>query len=209
MEGVRVVQVTGGPVGSAAASVLAAWGADVIDASPRAGLSGQRQLRGLRRRIFVDMAREEGYTVLLELVTGADVFLTDLEDDVRRGLRIDLPDLGTVNPELVYARCPAAPASSAEDLEAVAIAGAVAAGLLRGERTGGLQLVEWPMVGHIWADGKELESVNLDRDQRGRDPRGGRVSTGIRLLASGREVRSANGCSAFYVGDTNVRNANS
>ena len=165
MEGVRVVQVTGGPVGSAAASVLAAWGADVIDASPRAGLSGQRQLRGLRRRIFVDMAREEGYTVLLELVTGADVFLTDLEDDVRRHLRIDLPDVGTVNPELVYARCPAAPTSSAEDLEAVAIAGAVAAGLLRSERTGGLQLVEWPMVGHIWADSKELESVNRDRDQ--------------------------------------------
>jgi hypothetical protein len=66
---------------------------------------------------------------------------------------------------LVYARCPAAPTSSAEDLEAVAIAGAVAAALLRSERTGGLQLVEWPIVGQIWADSKELESVNRDRDQ--------------------------------------------
>ncbi len=84
MEGVRVVQMTAGQGGSVAASVLAAWSADVIDASPRAGLGERSGLGGSRRRIFVDVAREEGYTVLLELIGGADVFLTDLDDEVRR-----------------------------------------------------------------------------------------------------------------------------
>jgi len=166
---VRVVQMTAGQGGSVAASVLAAWGADVIDASPRAGAGERSGLGGSRRRIFVDVAREEGYTVLLELITGADVFLTDLDDEVRGRLRIDLADLRSVNPELVYARCPTPPAYSPEDLEAVAIAGAVAAGLLRRERIGGLQLVEWPIVGRIRAldeaHGQVSEPAHGDGDR--------------------------------------------
>ena len=88
MEGVRVVQMTAGSVGSVAASVLA----------PGCGLDDQLELGGPGRRFFVDVTREEGYTVLLELVTGADVFLTDLEDEARRELRIDLGDLRTRQP---------------------------------------------------------------------------------------------------------------
>ena len=158
----RVVQMTAGQGGSVAASVLAAWGADVIDASPRAGVGERSGLGGSRRRIFVDVAREEGYTVLLELITGADVFLTDLDDELRRRLRIDLSDLRSVNPELVYARCPTVPAWSLEDLEAVAIAGAVAAGLLRRERIGGLQLVEWPIAAPGEAPGEASEPAHDD-----------------------------------------------
>ena len=43
----------------------------------------------------MDVTREEGYTVLLELITGADVFLADLEVEARRKLRIDLGDRRT------------------------------------------------------------------------------------------------------------------
>ena len=125
LEGVRVVEVATWTFVPACGAVLADWGADVVKVEhpvtgdPQRGLmmSGmvgdgaqssvnftmETPNRG-KRSIGVDISSDAGREVLLKLVAEADVFITSFLPESRRKLRIDVDDLRTVNPRLIYAR---------------------------------------------------------------------------------------------------------
>lgn len=106
-----------------AGAVLAEWGADVIKIEHAVTGDPQRGLRQTgtflvegdpnpnvehanrgKRSLGLDISVPEGREVLLELVRGADVFLTSFLPKVRTKLSIDVEDIRAVNPKIVYAR---------------------------------------------------------------------------------------------------------
>jgi crotonobetainyl-CoA:carnitine CoA-transferase CaiB-like acyl-CoA transferase len=121
MDGIRVVEVALYGLVPTAGAVLAEWGADVVKVEhpdtgdPIRGLNafgvppgtgGVTYLlevfnRG-KRSVGIDLGRPEGHALLLELVAGADVFLTNFLGDARQRLGIDSDDLLAVNPRLIY-----------------------------------------------------------------------------------------------------------
>jgi crotonobetainyl-CoA:carnitine CoA-transferase CaiB-like acyl-CoA transferase len=122
MEGVRVIEVAAWTFVPAAGGVLADWGADVIKIEHPVGGDPQRNLaaggiipdssvnfiievpnRG-KRSLGLDLGSTEGRRVLYELVTNADVFLTNFLPDARRRLHIDVDHIRAVNPSIIYAR---------------------------------------------------------------------------------------------------------
>jgi crotonobetainyl-CoA:carnitine CoA-transferase CaiB-like acyl-CoA transferase len=107
-------------------AVLADWGADVIKivqpsvgdpmmGTPIAGLPEKdvgvafmwELLNRGKRSAGIDISVDAGYELLLELVRGADVFVTNLLPRPRARLRIEPTDLFAVNPRLVYGRASA------------------------------------------------------------------------------------------------------
>jgi crotonobetainyl-CoA:carnitine CoA-transferase CaiB-like acyl-CoA transferase len=122
MEGVRMIEVAAWTFVPAAGAVLADWGADVVKIEHPLGGDPQRGLaaggmmpdstvnfmieipnRG-KRSIGLDLATDQGRELLLRLVAGADIFLTNFLPDARRRLRIEVDDLRAVNPDLIYVR---------------------------------------------------------------------------------------------------------
>ena len=123
LEGVEVVELGSFVFVPLAAAVLADWGADVTKVEhPRTGdpyrglttagmtnsigdlnLSFQYANRG-KRSIGVDVATPQGHDLLLELVSRADVFMTNLRPAVRARLGIEVDDLRPARPDLVYVR---------------------------------------------------------------------------------------------------------
>lgn len=121
MDGIRVVEVALYGLVPTAGAVLADWGADVVKVEHPAtgdpirglnafgvppGTGGVTYLvevfnRG-KRSVGIDVATPEGRALLLELVAGADVFLTNFLGSARTRLGIDTADLLAVNPRLVY-----------------------------------------------------------------------------------------------------------
>jgi crotonobetainyl-CoA:carnitine CoA-transferase CaiB-like acyl-CoA transferase len=123
LDGVRVLEVAMYGFVPSAGAVLADWGAEVtkvehaVTGDPQRGL---RQVGTIRvegdpnpnvehanrgkRSIGLDIARAEGREVLLELATRTDVFLTNFLPGARRRLGIDVDDIRSVNPTVVYAR---------------------------------------------------------------------------------------------------------
>ncbi|MBF0662412.1 CoA transferase [Rhodococcus sp. BL-253-APC-6A1W] len=123
LEGVRVVEVAMYGFVPSAGAVLAEWGADVIKiehavtGDPQRGLrqTGTMRVEGDpnpnvehanrgKRSLGLDISIPEGREVLLDLVRGADVFLTSFLPRVRTKLSIDVDDIRAVNPKIVYAR---------------------------------------------------------------------------------------------------------
>ena len=119
MEGVRVVEVGVWIAGPAAGGILADWGADVVKLEPPAGDPG-RQFRHMlgadlpfnppfeldnrgKRSAVVDVSRPEGREIALQLVDGADVFLTNVRLDALERLGLDAASLLARNRRLVYA----------------------------------------------------------------------------------------------------------
>ena len=121
MDGIRVVEVALYGLVPTTGAVLADWGADVVKVEhPEAG----DPIRGLnafgvppgtggvtylvevfnrgKRSVGIDVAAPEGRALLLDLVAGADVFLTNFLGSARTRLGIDSADLLAVNPRLVY-----------------------------------------------------------------------------------------------------------
>ncbi|MBM7459263.1 CaiB/BaiF CoA transferase family protein [Rhodococcus coprophilus] len=123
LEGVRVVEVAMYGFVPSAGAVLAEWGADVIKiehavtGDPQRGLrqTGTMRVEGDpnpnvehanrgKRSLGLDISNPQGREVLLDLVRGADVFLTSFLPKVRTKLNIDVDDIRAVNPKIVYAR---------------------------------------------------------------------------------------------------------
>ena len=121
--GIRVVELAQWVFVPAAGALLADWGADVIHVEPldgdpyrglvslgihEAGKDGinmaMEATNRNKRSIAVDIRNDRGMALLLELVDGADVFLTNFRPGAlaRRGL--DPDSLRARNPRLVYAR---------------------------------------------------------------------------------------------------------
>jgi len=123
MEGIRVLEVAMYGFVPSAGAVLADWGADVIKVEhavtgdPQRGMrqTGSYRIEGDpnpniehanrgKRSIGLDIARPGGLEVLYDLARRSDVFLTNFLPSSRRKLKIDVADIQTVNPRIIYAR---------------------------------------------------------------------------------------------------------
>ena len=123
LEGIRVLEVAMYGFVPSAGAVLAEWGADVVKVEHAVTGDPQRGLRqtGLlrvegdpnpniehanrgKRSIGLDMSVPEGREVLHDLARQADVFLTSFLPDARKKFGIDVDDIRSVNPNIIYAR---------------------------------------------------------------------------------------------------------
>lgn len=121
LAGIRVLEVAQWVFVPAASAILADWGADVIkvehpvhgDAVRGLNQVGPKTLssahntqhanRG-KRGIGLQLDTPEGLEILMELVAGCDVFLTNFLPTVRARLGIDVEDVRKRNPDIIYAR---------------------------------------------------------------------------------------------------------
>jgi crotonobetainyl-CoA:carnitine CoA-transferase CaiB-like acyl-CoA transferase len=120
LSGYRVVEVAEWVLVPGAAGILADWGAEVIkvEHSTRGdGIRGLNADRGSvryrhmvhnanrgKRSIGIDLATQEGRELVLRLVDESDVFITNLLPASRARLGLDVEDVRTRNPRIVYAR---------------------------------------------------------------------------------------------------------
>jgi crotonobetainyl-CoA:carnitine CoA-transferase CaiB-like acyl-CoA transferase len=121
LEGIKVVEVATFVFAPAAGTVLSDFGAEVIHVEPPGIGDPYRMLTSLRplpecadnycwlldsrnkKSVVVDLKREEGREVLLDMVRDADVFITNYHPSVLAELRIQYEDLSAVNERLIYA----------------------------------------------------------------------------------------------------------
>jgi crotonobetainyl-CoA:carnitine CoA-transferase CaiB-like acyl-CoA transferase len=126
MRGVRVLEVAQFTFVPAAGAVMADWGADVIKVEHAERGDAQRgliRLRGLdlanpgssffpimegpnrgKRSIGLALEIPGARRVLDELIRTSDVFLTNFLPGPRSRLKIDVEDVRTVNPNIIYVR---------------------------------------------------------------------------------------------------------
>ncbi|KDP01835.1 carnitine dehydratase [Mycobacterium avium subsp. hominissuis 3388] len=123
LEGIRVLEVAMYGFVPSAGAVLAEWGAEVVKVEhavtgdPQRGLrqTGMLRVEGDpnpniehanrgKRSIGLDISVPEGKEVLYELARRSDVFLTSFLPAHRKKFGIDVDDIRTVNPKIVYAR---------------------------------------------------------------------------------------------------------
>ena len=122
MEGVKVIEVAEHTFVPVAGMILADWGADVIKIErtcgggdpgrslpiPGSSANGfsmyfEAGNRG-KRSVRLDLTQAAGRDLLYRMVSGADVFITNLRSDARKKLGIEPGDLMKHNPRLIYAR---------------------------------------------------------------------------------------------------------
>lgn len=121
LEGVRVLEVAAWTFVPSAGAILADLGAEVIKVEPPTG-DPQRGLKNMlnlskdgpnpfnevpnrgKRSITIDLAKPSGREVLLKIAAVSDVFLTSYLPEVRKKLRLDVEDLRSANPKIIYAR---------------------------------------------------------------------------------------------------------
>jgi crotonobetainyl-CoA:carnitine CoA-transferase CaiB-like acyl-CoA transferase len=120
MEGVTVVEMGVWVAAPATGAILADWGADVLKIEPVAvGDPGRLFARMFgadlpinppfemdnrgKRSIAIDLSSEEGREIALELVDGADVFLTNVRMAGVERLGFGYETLKQRNPRLIYA----------------------------------------------------------------------------------------------------------
>lgn len=124
LEGIRVVEVAAWTFVPAAGAVLAEWGAEVLKIETPNGGDPQRGLvsSGLvpgkpgdanyfveqpnhgKKSVAINLQSQQGREALYKLCATADVFLTSSLPEVRRNLKIDIDDIRTCNPDIVYVR---------------------------------------------------------------------------------------------------------
>src|SRR3954451_24213821 len=106
-EGLRVVDVTSGPVGGMATMVLADFGADVVKVEPPGGdrfrtlAAAPLWLRG-KRSVTADLRTAEGRADLHRLVTGADVLVVGGPPSRPRRWGVDADAALALRPDLVH-----------------------------------------------------------------------------------------------------------
>jgi crotonobetainyl-CoA:carnitine CoA-transferase CaiB-like acyl-CoA transferase len=118
VEGVTVVELGVWVAGPAAGGILADWGADVIKIEPPTGDPGRTFGRMLgcdlgvnppfemdnrsKRSIVLDLGTDAGRAIAFELLSGADVFLTNVRPGALQRLGLDFESVSGANPRLVY-----------------------------------------------------------------------------------------------------------
>jgi crotonobetainyl-CoA:carnitine CoA-transferase CaiB-like acyl-CoA transferase len=118
VEGIKVVELGVWVAGPAAGGILADWGADVIKIEPPAGDPGRMFGRMLgcdlgvnppfemdnrsKRSIVLDLTTEAGRDAAFELLSDADVFVTNVRLGALRRLGLDFESVSAHNPRLVY-----------------------------------------------------------------------------------------------------------
>ena len=123
LAGVRILEVASHVFVPIAGAVLHEWGADVIKIEhPETGdpyrslvTTGQHVLhdgvdpsfqftnRG-KKSVSIDLKTEEGRALLYRLVGECDVFVTNMRPDARKRLKIDVTDIRSANPAVIYMR---------------------------------------------------------------------------------------------------------
>jgi crotonobetainyl-CoA:carnitine CoA-transferase CaiB-like acyl-CoA transferase len=118
MEGIRVIELGVWVAGPAAGGILADWGADVIKIEPPSGDPGRRFGRMLgiesgesppfemdnrgKRSIVLDLSTDGGRATAHEMITTADVFLTNIRPGALRRFGLDFETVTAANSKLVY-----------------------------------------------------------------------------------------------------------
>lgn len=118
LEGVKVIELGVWVAGPAAGGILADWGADVIKIEPPTGDPARMFGRMLgiesgesppfemdnrgKRSIVLDLATDDGRATALEMITTADVFLTNVRPGALRRFGLDFEAVAAANPQLVY-----------------------------------------------------------------------------------------------------------
>lgn len=120
MHGVRVVEMGVWVAGPAAGGILADWGADVVKIEPPGLGDPARSFKQMlggdlpfnpvfemdnrsKRSVVVDLSTEPGRELALELIDGADVFITNIRRPALAKLGLDVESLSKRNPRLIYA----------------------------------------------------------------------------------------------------------
>jgi crotonobetainyl-CoA:carnitine CoA-transferase CaiB-like acyl-CoA transferase len=104
--------------GPAAGGILADWGADIIKIEPPTGDPGRLfgRMLGLdldvsppfemdnrsKRSIVLDLTTDDGRAAAHELISGADVFVTNVRPGALQRLGFDFESVAAANPRLVY-----------------------------------------------------------------------------------------------------------
>jgi crotonobetainyl-CoA:carnitine CoA-transferase CaiB-like acyl-CoA transferase len=123
LEGVRLIEVADWVFVPSAATALSDWGAEIIKVEhpkhgdPLRGLMHAGLVPGVRgidffmaqvarnkRSVGIDLATNEGRSILYRLVESADIFLTSHLPSTRKKLHIDYEDIRHINPKIVYAK---------------------------------------------------------------------------------------------------------
>ena len=118
MRGVRVVELAQWISAPATGAILADWGAEILKVEPINGdpfrwifttgatdpvnVLFELDNRG-KRSVAIDVGRDEGRELLVELLSDADVFLTNMRPQWLEKCRIDYDTLATELPRLIYA----------------------------------------------------------------------------------------------------------
>ena len=118
MEGIAVVELGVWVAGPAAGGILADWGADVIKIEPPAGDPARMFGRMLgiedglsppfemdnrgKRSIVLDLTTDAGRVTAIELLSGADIFLSNVRPAALRRIGLDFETVAAANPRLVY-----------------------------------------------------------------------------------------------------------
>jgi crotonobetainyl-CoA:carnitine CoA-transferase CaiB-like acyl-CoA transferase len=119
LEGIKVVEMGVWVAGPAAGAILADWGADVVKIEPP-GLGDPARLFGSmlggdlpfnpifendnrsKRSVVVDVRRSEGLKIVLDVLRGADVFLSNIRPAALTRLGLDPDGLCERFPRLIY-----------------------------------------------------------------------------------------------------------
>jgi crotonobetainyl-CoA:carnitine CoA-transferase CaiB-like acyl-CoA transferase len=118
LDGIRVVELGVWVAGPAAGGILADWGADVVKVEPPAGDPARMwgRLLGLepgvnppfemdnrgKRSVVIDLTTDEGRRWMSELLSAADVFVTNIRPGALQRLGLDFDTVAARNPRLVY-----------------------------------------------------------------------------------------------------------
>ncbi len=118
VEGIRVVELGVWVAGPAAGGILADWGADVVKIEPPGGDPARMFGRMLgcdlgtnppfemdnrsKRSIVLDLTTEDRRSTALELISAADVFLTNIRLAALRHVGLDFAAVTARNTRLVY-----------------------------------------------------------------------------------------------------------
>jgi crotonobetainyl-CoA:carnitine CoA-transferase CaiB-like acyl-CoA transferase len=118
LEGINVVELGVWVAGPATGGILADWGADVVKIESPTGDPARLfgRMLGLdidvsppfemdnrsKRGIVLDLTTDAGRAAALELISGADVFVTNVRPGALQRLGFDFESLAPDNPRLVY-----------------------------------------------------------------------------------------------------------
>jgi crotonobetainyl-CoA:carnitine CoA-transferase CaiB-like acyl-CoA transferase len=117
LDGIRILDLTGGIAGPLGVLQLAEHGADVIKIEPPGGLSDRRLSSSVvynrsRRSITLDLKRPEGIEVFRDLLATSDVVVEAFAPATMRSFGLDYESLQADFPRLVYCSIPAWPSGS-------------------------------------------------------------------------------------------------
>jgi crotonobetainyl-CoA:carnitine CoA-transferase CaiB-like acyl-CoA transferase len=118
LEGIKVVELGVWVAGPAAGGILADWGADVVKIEPPTGDPARLfgRMMGLdmdtsppfemdnrsKRSVVLDLSTESDRAAALELISGAEVFVTNVRPGALRRLGLDYESVSANHPRLVY-----------------------------------------------------------------------------------------------------------